>query len=130
MMSQLATEFDAVDKERAKAELLVGRLQAERDQQAQSLAEAQSKSFSAQSKFFAGMQELLKLRNELHSLEQAQELRMRKRDALKKNIEEAEAAQERSQVQYNKLLEAQASNGHQQELVEKTTGELTTQLQV
>ena len=55
---------------------------------------------------------------------------MRKREALKKNIEEAEAAQERSQVQYNKLLEAQASNGHQQELVEKTTGELTTQLQV
>ena len=35
------------------------------------------------------MQALLKLRNELHSLEQAQELRMRKREALKKSIEEA-----------------------------------------
>ena len=53
---------------------------------------------------------------------------MRKRDALKKNIEEAEAAQERSQSQYNTILEAQASNGHQQELVARTVTELDEQL--
>ena len=128
-MQALAAEFDAVDKERAKADLSVKGLQSERDEQAQALAEAQSRSSDAQNAFFAGMQELLKLRNELRSLEQAQELRMRKRDALKKNIEEAEAALERSQGQYNKLLAAQASNGHQQELVAKSVAEITTQLE-
>ena len=128
-MQALAAEFDAVDKERAKADLAVKGLQSERDEQAQALAEAQSRSSDAQNAFFAGMQELLKLRNELRSLEQAQELRMRKRDALKKNIEEAEAALERSQGQYNKLLEAQASNGHQQELVAKSVAEITAQLE-
>ena len=128
-MQALAAEFDAVDKERAKADLSVKGLQSERDEQAQALVEAQSRSSDAQNAFFAGMQELLKLRNELRSLEQAQELRMRKRDALKKNIEEAEAALERSQGQYNKLLEAQASNGHQQELVAKSVAEITTQLE-
>ena len=129
LMSQLAAEFDAVDKERAKADLEVSKLQAERDVQAQALATVQNKSANAQSEFFAGMQALLKLRNELHSLEQAQELRMRKREALKKSIEEAEAAQERSQGQYNKLLEAQAANGHQQELVGKAVTELNQQLE-
>ena len=127
-MQELAAEFDAVDKERAKADLAVNKLQAERDLQARALADAQSKSSNAQNEFFTGMQELLKLRNELRSLEQAQELRMRKRDALKKSIEEAEAAVERSQGHYNKLLEAQAGNGHQQELVAKAAAELTAQL--
>ena len=128
LMQSLAAEFDAVDKERAKAEFAVNKLQVERDEQAQALAEAQKQSANAQSDFFAGMQQLLQLRNELHSLEQAQELRMRKRDALKKNIEEAEAAQERSQSQYNTILEAQAGNGHQQELVARTVTELDEQL--
>lgn len=127
-MQELAAEFDAVDKERAKADLAVNKLQAERDLQARALADAQSKSSNAQNEFFTGMQELLKLRNELRSLEQAQELRMRKRDALKKSIDEAEAAVERSQGHYNKLLEAQAGNGHQQELVAKAAAELTAQL--
>lgn len=127
-MQELAAEFDAVDKERAKADLTVNKLQAERDLQARALADAQSKSSNAQNEFFTGMQELLKLRNELRSLEQAQELRMRKRDALKKSIEEAEAAVERSQGHYNKLLEAQAGNGHQQELVAKAAAEFTAQL--
>ena len=128
-MQALAAEFDAVDKERAKADLSVKGLQSERDEQAQALAEAQSRSSDAQNEFFTGMQELLKLRNGLRSLEQAQELRMRKRDALKKNIEEAEAALERSQGQYNKLLETQARNGHQQELVAKSVAEITAQLE-
>ena len=129
LMAKLAQEFDAVDKERAQAALKVDKLQADRDAQAQALADVQSKSANAQNEFFAGMQALLKLRNELRNLEQAQELRMRRREALKKSIDEVEAAQERSESQYNKLLEAQASNGHQQELVEKGVTELSEQLQ-
>ncbi|MGM9529708.1 MAG: chromosome segregation protein SMC [Phascolarctobacterium sp.] len=128
LMQRLAEEFDAVDKERAKADLAMSKLQQERDAQAHALADAQNKSANAQSEFFAGMQALLKLRNELHSLEQAQELRMRKRDALKKSIEEAEAALERSQGQYNKLLEAQASNAYQQSLVDKSVSAFTSEL--
>ena len=82
LMQSLATEFDTVDKERAKAELAVKKLQSARDEQAQALAVEQNKSANVQSEFFAGMQALLKLRNELHSLEQAQELRMRKREEI------------------------------------------------
>ena len=65
------------------------------------------------------MQTLLKLRNELHQLEQEQERRVRRRDALKKSIVEVEEAQEKSEEQYNGLLEKQARNAHELELLEK-----------
>lgn len=116
-MQALAADFDAVDKERAKAALETERLQRERDEQAQMLNEAQNRQASAQSEFFAAMQALLKLRNELHALEQAQEQRMRRRDALKKSIEEAEAAAAKSEEQYKRLLETQARCGHDAELL-------------
>lgn len=127
-MQKLAAEFDAVDEERAKAALAVDKLQRERDERAQALADVQNKSADAQSQFFAGMQALLKLRNELHALEQAQELRMRRRESLKKSIDEAEEAQANYEAQYNKLLDAQARNGHEQDLLIKNAAALEQQL--
>lgn len=127
-MQKLAAEFDAVDEERAKAALAVDKLQRERDEQAQALADVQSRSADAQNEFFAGMQALLKLRNELHALEQAQELRMRRRDSLKKSIDEAEGVQARNEAQYNKLLDEQARNGHEQELLAKNAASMEQQL--
>lgn len=127
-MQALAAEFDAVDKERAKATLETERLQKERDEQAKLLTEAQNQNASTQSEFFASMQALLKMRNELHALEQAQEQRMRRREALKKSIEEAEAAAAKSQEQYNRLLEAQARCQHDAELLRKDAAALQTTL--
>ena len=78
----------------------------------------------AQSQFFRGMQELIKLRNELHNLEQEQEQRARRREALKKSIEEAEAADRQAQEQYSSLLEQQSQCAHGMELVRKKGEEL------
>ena len=118
-MQSLADEFDTVDKERIKAQILTEKLQGERDIENRRLQDAKEQNTAAQSDFFADMQTLLKLRNELHQLEQEQEQRVRRRDALKKSIEEVEEAQEKSEEQYNGLLEKQARNAHELELLEK-----------
>lgn len=118
-MQSLADEFDTVDKERIKAQLLIEKLQGERDIENRRLQDAKEQNTAAQSDFFADMQTLLKLRNELHQLEQEQEQRVRRRDALKKSIVEVEEAQEKSEEQYNGLLEKQARNAHELELLEK-----------
>lgn len=118
-MQSLADEFDTVDKERIKAQLLTEKLQGERDIENRRLQDAKEQNTAAQSDFFADMQILLKLRNELHQLEQEQEQRVRRRDALKKSIVEVEEAQEKSEEQYNGLLEKQARNAHELELLEK-----------
>lgn len=125
-MQSLAAEFDAVDKERAKAALQTERLQKERDEQARLLTEVQNQNASAQSEFFAAMQALLKMRNELRALEQEQEQRMRRREVLKKSIEEAETAAAKSQEQYNRLLEAQARCRHDAELLRTEANALQT----
>ena len=126
-MQELAAEFDAVDEKRAQAAMSMEKLQAERDVQAKALADVQHESAAAQSSFFAGMQELLKLRNELHGLEQQQEQRMRRRDALKKSIEEAEEQQSRAEEQYNRLLENQANTNHALELLQKNATDIASQ---
>lgn len=118
-MQSLADEFDTVDKERIKAQLLTEKLQGERDIENRRLQDAKEQNTAAQSDFFADMQTLLKLRNELHQLEQEQEQRVRRRDVLKKSIVEVEEAQEKSEEQYNGLLEKQARNAHELELLEK-----------
>ncbi|MDQ9817211.1 hypothetical protein RFZ01_22980, partial [Acinetobacter pittii] len=70
-----------------------------------------------QSKFFSSMQALLNLRNELHAEEQAQEQRVKRRDALKKSIEDVEASLNKLEEQYRNLLDAQARNTHDGETV-------------
>ena len=123
-MQELATEFDAVEKRHAVADGAVKQLQAQRDEQSAKLAEAKRNDEQAQSQFFSGMQELIELRNELHNLEQEQEQRARRREALKKSIEEAEAADRQAQEQYNSLLEQQSQCAHGMELVRKKGEEL------
>lgn len=123
-MQELAKEFDAVEKKRAAAASQVERLEWERGEQNKLLAAAKQRSVDAQSEFFSGMQELLKMRNDLRALEQEQELRMRRRDALKKSIDEAEAAANQLAQQYARLLEQQAQQQHDEELLQKQMQEL------
>lgn len=123
-MQELAAEFDAVEKRHAVADGAVKQLQAQRDEQSAKLEEAKRNDEQAQSQFFSGMQELINLRNELHNLEQEQEQRARRREALKKSIEEAEEADRQAQEQYNSLLEQQSQCAHGMELVRKKGEEL------
>lgn len=106
-MQELAAEFDALDKARLAASLQVEKLSRERDEQAEALAAANTQSVSAQSEFFTEMQQLLSLRNELRSLEQEQEQRARRREALKRSIDEAEEQLAKLEEQYRRLLEEQ-----------------------
>ena len=123
-MQELAAEFDAVEKRHTVADGAVKQLQAQRDEQSAKLEEAKRNDEQAQSQFFSGMQELIKLRNELHNLEQEQEQRARRRESLKKSIEEAEAADRQAQEQYNSLLEQQSQCAHGLELVRRQGEEL------
>ena len=116
-MQELADEFDSAESKRSAANVQIERLEWERGEQVKLQEAAQTKSTEAQSQFFSDMQELLGLRNELRSLEQEQEQRMRRRDALKKNIEEAEQAVAQLSEQYGKLLDQQAQREHELELL-------------
>ncbi|MCQ2373789.1 MAG: chromosome segregation protein SMC, partial [Phascolarctobacterium sp.] len=101
----LAKEFDVLENTRLNHEQQVKQLEAQKEEQAQNLIALQNKSADEQSAFFTSMQELLKLRNELHTLEQQQEQRMRQRDALKVNIEECEELVNGLEKQFQDLLE-------------------------
>ncbi len=118
-MQKLAKEFDELDKVRTAAELNVRKLTSEKEGKARELEEANAQTENMKSEFFAGMQELLKLRNELRDLEQAQEARVRRREALKHSIEETEAVVNALEEEYRNVLEAQSRNNNEGQLLSK-----------
>ena len=60
------------------------------------------------------MQSLLEARNALRVLEQEQERRVKRREALKESITEAETVAGNVEEEYRRLLEKQARSGHEQ----------------
>ncbi len=129
-LQALAADFDAAEKKRAAASSLVCELEYQRGEQVKLLAAATKRNDELQSQFFSGMQELLALRNDLHSLEEAQEQRVRRREALKKSIEEAEAAAKQQEEEYNDLLENKAQSTHNIELLQKQGARLREEYDV
>ena len=123
-MQKLAAEFDELDKVRAAAELNVRNLTSEKEAKEQALEEAKAQTANMQSDFFAGMQELLSLRNELRALEQEQEARVRRREALKHSIEETEAVVSGLEEEYRNVLEAQSRNNNEGQLLSKEVNSL------
>lgn len=123
-MQKLAAEFDELDKVRAAAELNVRNLTSEKEAKEQALEEAKAQTANMQSDFFAGMQELLSLRNELRALEQEQEVRVRRREALKHSIEETEAVVSGLEEEYRNVLEAQSRNNNEGQLLSKEANSL------
>ena len=123
-MQKLAAEFDELDKVRAAAELNVRNLTSEKEAKEQALEEAKAQTANMQSDFFAGMQELLSLRNELRALEQEQEVRVRRREALKHSIEETEAVVSGLEEEYRNVLEAQSRNNNEGQLLSKEANAL------
>ena len=126
-MQKLAAEFDELDKVRAAAELNVRSLTSEKEAKEQALEEAKAQTANMQSDFFAGMQELLSLRNELRALEQEQEARVRRREALKHSIEETEAVVSGLEEEYRNVLEAQSRNNNEGQLLGKEANSLQTE---
>ncbi|MBO5167727.1 MAG: chromosome segregation protein SMC [Phascolarctobacterium sp.] len=123
-MQKLAAEFDELDKVRAAAELNVRNLTSEKEAKEHALEEAKAQTANMQSDFFAGMQELLSLRNELRALEQEQEARVRRREALKHSIEETEAVVSGLEEEYRNVLEAQSRNNNEGQLLSKEANAL------
>ncbi len=123
-MQKLAAEFDELDKVRAAAELNVRNLTSEKEAKEQALEEAKAQTANMQSDFFAGMQELLSLRNELRALEQEQEVRVRRREALKHSIEETEAVVSGLEEEYRNVLEAQSRNNNEGQLLSREANAL------
>ncbi|MBQ7020935.1 MAG: chromosome segregation protein SMC [Phascolarctobacterium sp.] len=123
-MQKLAAEFDELDKVRAAAELNVRNLTSEKEAKEQALEEAKAQTANMQSDFFAGMQELLSLRNELRALEQEQEARVRRREALKHSIEDTEAVVSGLEEEYRNVLEAQSRNNNEGQLLSKEANAL------
>ena len=123
-MQKLAAEFDELDKVRAAAELNVRNLTSDKEAKEQALEEAKAQTANMQSDFFAGMQELLSLRNKLRVLEQEQEARVRRREALKHSIEETEAVVSGLEEEYRNVLEAQSRNNNEGQLLSKEANAL------
>ncbi len=113
-MASLAEEFDAVDKKRAAAEYSLQQLLREKEQYEENLQSISEQSENLKADVFADMQSLLEARNALRMLEQEQERRVKRREALKESISEAEAASSSMEEEYRQLLEKQARSGHEQ----------------
>lgn len=113
-MTALAAEFDVVDKKRAKAEYSLQQLQREKEQYEKNLHEISQQSENLKADVFADMQSLLEARNALRVLEQEQERRVKRREALKESITEAETVAGNVEEEYRRLLEKQARSGHEQ----------------
>jgi len=101
----LAREYDVLENARLARQQQVAELTKQKDAQAAALAKIQNQSADEQSAFFSGMQELLRLRNDLRALEQQQEQRVRQRDSYKENIAECEGIIAGLENQYQELLE-------------------------
>lgn len=119
-MSELAAEFDEVDRKRAAAEYSLQQLIREKEQYEENLRSISLQSENLQADVFTDMQHLLEARNALRMLEQEQERRVKRREALKTSIEDAEDAASVMEEEYRQLLEKEARSGHEQKLLQDT----------
>ena len=123
-MQKLAVEFDELDKVRAAADLTVRNLTSEKEAKERELQEAKARTENMSSDIFAGLQDLINLRNELRVLEQEQDARVRRREKLKHDIEETEAVVNALEEDYRNVLEAQSRNNNEGMLLSKEANAL------
>lgn len=116
-MQSLAEEYDAVYNKKLAAQLAVDKLQHEKSIKEQEFEASKNSDIQLQSSILADVQRLLAARNDLHQAEQQQELRVKKREALKNSIAEAEQLAENLDVQYRELLEKEARLKNEKDLL-------------
>ena len=124
-LAALTDEYDVLEQKQAAAQLLVNKLTAAQEEKETLVREAQQQAEGLKDAAFDTMRKMVDLRNKIRSLEQEQEQRMRRREALKKNIEEAESELERREADYRKLLDAQTDLENNVELAQRSSAELS-----
>ena len=102
-LKTMVVDYDRLEAQQAAAQLLVSRLTGEQAEKETRISEAEAAMEDMKTAAFDNMRTMVNLRNEIRGLEQEQEQRMRKRDALKKSIAEAETAGEELQTRYRNM---------------------------
>ncbi len=86
----LVEEFDKLEEVRHGSALLVERLTEEQEAKEKLVKDNETLLETMHGNVFESMQDMVNMRNQVRAMEQEQELRMRKREALKKTLEEIE----------------------------------------
>ena len=127
-LAALTDEYDVLEQKQTVAQLLVNKLTTEQQQKETLVQEAQQQAEGLKDAAFDTMRKMVDLRNKIRTLEQEQEQRMRRRDALKKNIEETENELARRDAEYRELQGAQADLENNVELAQRSSSELAQKI--
>lgn len=121
----MVVDYDRLEAQQAAAQLLVSRLTGEQAEKETRIREAEAAMEDMKTAAFDNMRTMVNLRNEIRRLEQEQEQRMRKRDALKKSIAEAETAGEELQTRYRNMNDEQSNVENSLELIKRDGREVS-----
>ena len=124
-LKTMVVDYDRLEAQQAAAQLLVSRLTGEQAEKETRISEAEAAMEDMKTAAFDNMRTMVNLRNEIRGLEQEQEQRMRKRDALKKSIAEAETAGEELQTRYRNMNDEQSNVENSLELIKRDGRELS-----
>ena len=124
-LKTMVVDYDRLEAQQAAAQLLVSRLTGEQAEKETRISEAEAAMEDMKTAAFDNMRTMVNLRNEIRGLEQEQEQRMRKRDALKKSIAEAETAGEELQSRYRNMNDEQSNVENSLELIKRDGREVS-----
>lgn len=124
----LTDEYDVLEKKQTAAGLLVQKLTLGQKEKEVLVQKARQEADSLKDAAFDTMRRMVDLRNRIRTLETEQEQRMRRREALKKNIEETESELTKQDAAYRKLLENQADMENNVQLSQRSSAELARKL--
>lgn len=127
-LTALTDEYDVLEKKQTAAQVLVNNLSKSQQEQEQLVKQAQQQADSLKDAAFDTMRRMVDLRNKIRSFETEQEQRMRRREALKKNIEETENELQSRDASYRSLLDAQADLENNVQLSQRSSQELSQKL--
>ncbi len=123
-LAALTDEYDVLEKKQTAACLLVDKLTKEQNDRENLVQQVQQDAEGLKDAAFDTMRKMVDLRNKIRMLEQEQEQRMRRREALKKNIEENENELQKYETEYRSLLENQADLENNIQLAQRGSAEL------
>lgn len=116
-LKMLAEEYDRLESQQMMAQKLVEKLNSEQSDKEASINEASQRIEGMKTTAFDNMRAMVNLRNEIRGLEQEQEQRMRKRELLKKSIEEHEELVSELQNKNRSMSDEQANVQNYIELI-------------
>lgn len=127
-LQKVVRDYDGLEKRQKAADFLLKNLQKQKTEKETAIKAAQEEMESMQNAAFDTMREMVDLRNKIRSAEQEQEQRMRKREALKRDIDAAEELLSEQQNRYRFLLDEQAKAENNRSLTQRDCDELVLKL--